>query len=143
MRNCNTRFGRLPVDLENLFDHMFGETRTGTSPSGKWVPSVDIVESEVGFDVLLELPGVSADEVSIELQDNELVIRGARNVAELAEGETWVRRESRSGEFERRFEFQSQVEPDGVTAKYENGLLSVNVPKSAKVLPRKIEIATN
>ena len=142
MRTCNTRFGGIPVDLENIFDHVFGDIKSRTKSSGNWVPVVDVVESESGFEVLLELPGVSTGDVTIEMQDNELVIRGEKKLAELVESEQRIRQESRHGEFERRFEFQSQVDGDGVTAGYAHGVLKVTVPKSEKVLPRKIEIAT-
>lgn len=138
--NCN-RLGDFQVDIENLFDHFFGNQQV--SPSGKLVPPTDVVESETGFRLVMELAGVSSDDVSIEMKENRLEISGHKNVAEVEEGTRIAKAERRSGEFSRKFEFASQIDADQISAEFADGLLVIDLPKSDKVLPRKIQIKTS
>lgn len=138
--NCN-RLGDFQVDIENLFDHFFGNQQV--SPSGKLMPPTDVVESELGFRLVMELAGVSPDNVSIEMKENLLEVSGFKNVAEVAEGDRLAKSERRSGEFTRKFEFASQIDADAISAEFKDGLLLIDLPKSEKVLPRKIQIKTS
>ena len=138
--NCN-RLNDFQVDIENLFDHFFGNQQTASS--FKLVPPANVTESETGYSLVMELPGVSATDVSIEMKENLLVISGNKTVAEPGEGERIAKSERRGGEFARKFEFASQVDADAITADFNHGLLTISLPKSEKVLPRKIEIRTN
>jgi HSP20 family protein len=135
------RLGDFQVDIENLFDHFFGNQQCA-SPF-KVVPPANVVESETGYSLVMELPGVAADDVSIEMKENRLEISGQKKVAEAAEGERLAKSERRGGEFLRKFEFASQVDADAITAEFKDGLLSIDLPKSDKVLPRKINIKTS
>ena len=90
--------------------------------------------------MVIELPGVSATDVSIEMEDDRLVVSGEKKIDELAEGFTSLRDERRKGKFSKSFEFSKQINPDAIQAEFKNGLLNVVLPKSEKVLPRKIEI---
>lgn len=138
------RLGDFQVDIENLFDHFLGKQsgQPGASPF-KQVPPADVVESETGYSLVMELPGVSAEDVSIEMKENRLEIRGNKVVAGVGETERLVKSERRGGEFVRRFEFSSQVDADAISAEFKDGLLTINLPKSEKVLPRKIQIKTS
>ena len=138
--NCN-RLGDFQVDIENLFDHFFGNQQV--SPSGKLVPPTDVVESETGYTLIMELAGISSDDVSIEMKENRLEISGHKTVADIAEGSRAAKSERRSGEFSRKFEFASQIDADHISAEFKDGLLVVELPKSEKVLPRKIQIKTS
>lgn len=138
--NCN-RLGDFQVDIENLFDHFFGNQQP--SSSTKLVPPANVVESETGYSLVMELPGVSPESVSIEMKDNRLEIGGNKTVAKAAEGERVAKSERRGGEFRRQFEFATQIDADAITADFKDGLLTITLPKSEKVLPRKIEIRTS
>lgn len=139
------RLGDFQVDIENLVEHFFGNQRTATTSASpfKLVPPANVTESETGYALVMELPGVSADDVSIEMKENRLVVSGAKTVAEAAEGERLSRSERRGGEFSRSFEFAAQVDADAISAEFKDGLLSIKLPKSEKVLPRKIQIKTS
>ena len=139
------RLGDFQVDIENLFDHFLGKPlgkQAGDSPF-KQVPPADVIESETGYSLVMELPGVSAEDVSIEMKENQLEIRGNKVVADVGESDRLVKSERRGGEFVRRFEFSSQVDADAISAEFKDGLLTINLPKSEKVLPRKIQIKTS
>ncbi len=138
--NCN-RLGDFQVDIENLFDHFFGNA--GPVANTDWTPATNITESETGYAVVMELPGVSADDVSIEIKDNILDVHGTKTVAEPAEGQRRARSERRSGNFGRKFEFSTSVDADGISAEFRHGLLTIQLPKSEKVLPRKINIKSS
>ena len=137
------RLGDFQVDIENLFDHFFGNQQTQSASPFKLVPPANVTEFETGYSLVMELPGVSADDVSIEMKENQLVVSGSKTVAEAGEGERLARSERRGGEFVRKFEFPSQVDADAISAEFKDGLLSIKLPKSEKVLPRKIQIKTS
>ncbi len=146
----HTPFGDFQVDVENLVEQFFGDRRKpGTQTAGRacratskseWSPCVSLSESELEYRMVVELAGVSADDVSIEMQDDNLIVSGEKKVDELAEGFTSLRDERRNGKFYKSFEFSKQINPDEIQAEFKNGLLNVVLPKSEEVLPRKIEI---
>lgn len=138
--NCN-RLGDFPVDIENLFDNIFGSARPASRTG--WTPATNVTESETGYTVIMELPGVSAENVSIEIKNNTLDVHGEKTVAEPAEGERAARSERRSGDFSRKFEFSTLVDADNISAEFKHGLLKIMLPKSEKVLPRKINIKSS
>ena len=145
-----TPFGDFYIDVENLFDQVLGN-KPSAGPSsceqadaGKSVfrPMAKVVESESKFMVSLDLPGVDADDVSIELLDGELRVAGVRKIDEVPEGSRVLEDVRKHGDFERMFRFESQLDEDKIDASYENGVLTIVVPKAAKPVARKIEIKT-
>lgn len=145
INQCNNRvstpFGDLQIDVDNLFDQVFGDrTKSPAQRKTDWTPRVSIRESESSYGFVMELPGVDPSLVSIEMKDNHLEVSGAKALAELDEGVTSLREERYRGTFLRRFEFAQQVNSDAISAEFRNGLLSVDLPKADSVLPRKIEI---
>lgn len=143
--NCNqtknriaTPFGDFQVDVENLFEQFFGEREVG--PQGRWLPRTNISESDTAYRVSIELAGVKPADVNVEMQDGVLEVSGKREKVALPEGMRALKVEQRTGEFRRKFEFPTLVDADRIEAAYENGVLSIELPKSEKVLPRKIKI---
>jgi len=139
------RLGDFPIDIENIFDHFFGnpQGKQQSASPFKLVPPANVVESETGYSLVMELPGVAAEDVSIEMKENRLEISGEKKVAEVGESERLAKSERRDGNFLRKFEFPSQVDADAITAEFKDGLLTISLPKSDKVLPRKIQIRTS
>jgi HSP20 family protein len=145
-----TPFGDFYIDVENLFDQVMGNNQTSGNrqseqdSAGKSVfrPTANVLESEAAFTVALDLPGVDADDVVIELLDGELRVAGVREIADVVAG-TRVIEESRvHGDFERTFSFASQVNEDAIEASCENGVLKIVIPKAEKPVARKIKIKT-
>lgn len=142
-----TPFGDFQIDVENLFDHLLGDRPAAGVVA--WSPAANILESDSAYTVELELPGVSPDQVTVEMQDSTLEISGNKQVASTDEPESepqdinkvkYLKTERRSGSFRRKFKFATLVDSDRIEARFENGLLLIDLPKSEKVLPRKIEI---
>ena len=142
----STPFGDFQIDVENLVDHFFRDGNKERSSESQecsqsaWTPRVSVVESETAYQMVVELPGIDPADVSVEMQEGRLEISGEKKIAELAEGGNYVRDERLKGEFKRVFEFSKLIEPDEIKAEFKNGLLHIDLPKSAKVLPRKIDI---
>ena len=140
--NCNrNRLEDIQVDIENMFDHFFGNTNQ--APAKRLMPPTNITESESKYTLMIELPGVNASDVSIEMQAGQLEIKGVKTIGETVEGERLLKSERRTGEFNRKFDFASQVDADRISAEFKSGLLTIELPKSEKILPRKIQIKSS
>ncbi len=109
-----------------------------------WVPLADLSETDDAYVVKAELPGVGKDQVSVEVQDRELVISGEIPGPGSGDGTGGGSRRHRSSRRTGRFEFRTylpgDVSADAVTAQLSDGILTVTVPKSEAAKPRKIEI---
>lgn len=125
--------------LRNELDRVFG---TDTAAWGRPAayPPVNVWEDEQSLYVEAELPGMKIDDLEIYVQEgDELSIKGSRKQPELDDG-TWRRRERGFGEFSRSFKLSSEVDVDNVSADFVNGVLTVTLPKSEAIKPKKIQV---
>jgi len=122
-------------DVESVFNQFFDHPE---KPAFR--PHWDIVETTDGFCVSIELPGVSPGDVNVEVEEGVLTISGEKKIDRSSENQTVHCFERRSGEFKRSVEFSTPVDLDKIEASFNNGLLFVSIPKSEKVIPRKIEV---
>ena len=125
-------------EMDNLFESFFRPVRQ--SASGAWMPAMNISESEGAYQVDLELPGLGAEDVNVELHDGKLTISGERKTEEQSEDRRYHRVEHVYGKFERVLKLGTPVDEDNVTANFKNGVLMVSIPKSELAKPRKIEV---
>ena len=102
------------------------------------VPEVNIYETKDGYQLEAEMPGVSKTGLEITLENNEITITG-RRTAEAPEGEP-VLRESEDADFRRVFELDPAIDTSKITAKIDQGILRMTLPKSEEVKPRKISV---
>jgi HSP20 family protein len=119
------------------FDRAFGDRAHAA-----WVPAVDVLEQPDAIRIALEIPGVNPDQVQIAVEDNVLTVSGSKE--QLTEDKTErVHRYERSyGSFARTFTLPVSVEAGAITAKAENGVLTLNLPKVEKAKPRTIAVQT-
>ncbi len=105
-----------------------------------WVPATDIFEDNDGLKIAVELPGLKPEDVKVTVENQTLTIRGEKKqIAE--EKSTRVHRYERTyGSFERSFTLPSFVDSDKVAAKFDNGVLTVALPKAEKAKPREIAL---
>ncbi len=122
-------------DVESVFNQLFEQSEKST-----FRPHWDIIEKPDGFGVTIELPGVSPGDVNVEVEEGVLTISGEKKVDRSGENQTVHSFERHSGAFKRSVEFSTPVDLDKIEASFNNGLLFVSVPKSEKVIPRKIEV---
>ena len=127
-----------PQEIENVLEQWFG--KTGGDCQKTFCPRTNIVERDPDFVISMEIPGVEVADVSVEASDDKLTISGKKEVSFDKETEKPHRSERIAGDFERSFEFPTQVDFDKITASFKHGVLLVTVPKSEKVMPRQIQI---
>ena len=106
-----------------------------------WVPRVDILENEEAYQVTAELPGIKKEDVEITVDNNVLSLKGERKFEKDVNKESYHRIERAYGAFVRSFPLPTRVASDRVEAKFDNGLLTITIPKAAEARPKKIEIA--
>lgn len=105
----------------------------------RFKPNTDVVEREDGFYIFVDMPGVGKDELSIDLRESELEIRG-RAVYPREENAKALHVEFGDGEYVRTFTISDGVDREGIRASLKKGLLELFLPKAARFKPRRIEI---
>ncbi len=133
-------FRRLNQVLDAAFTGWPFATESGDLVTSAWVPPTDIFEDADGLKIITELPGLTAQEVKLTIENHVLTLRGEKKqVAE--EKSTRVHRYERSyGAFERSFTLPNTVDVGRVDAKFENGVLMITLPKAEQAKPRAIEV---
>jgi HSP20 family protein len=129
----------LQDEVERMFRQAFGD-REAASTAGAFTPALDVEETEEGFTLHIELPGVAADDVEVSLEENVLSVAGERRFYEEKEAEGFRRIERHFGRFHRAVRLPDRVDPEGVSASYRDGMLTITVPKADEAKPRRIEI---
>ena len=127
------------LTLNRAFDQAFG----AVNGSRVWVPAMDVAERGDAYLVHADLPGVTKESVDIRFEQNVLTIRGAKPVSFEVQNEGELRlfaAERVHGSFERSVRLPEHVDADRIEASFENGVLTVNIPKAQAVQPRKIAI---
>lgn len=120
-------------ELEKFFDVF--------SKEDNFAPSCEILDLEKSYQVSLDIPGISRDEIDIEVKDNHLHISGQRKFHGKTDKDYILRSERRYGKFSRVFSLPKNVNPDHIEAHFENGVLDITLPKEEKSQSRKIKIS--
>jgi len=136
--NQNTPFIGLQRDFGRLFDEVFGQM-SPEAQSACTFPALNISENADGWVVEADVPGLTMEQLNVEVDGNELHIWGKREW-ETREGEKFVRSERVSGEFHRTLNLPVDIKLDAVEAKLNNGVLSVTLPKAETAKPRRIDV---
>jgi HSP20 family protein len=105
-----------------------------------WQPAVDVYETQDSVVALIDLPGVTQEEIDLVVGRNSLVVRGQRAVGADREGRTYSCIEIPFGPFERTIQFAAPVDPDGAKATYTAGFLEVVMPKAQPAGPRRVSV---
>ena len=124
-------------DFNRLFNTLFDEQR-----AQRWVPAMDLVEADDHFLLKADLPGLSEEDVSIEIRDNALTISGERRSEYEKRERGWYRVERATGRFSRSLSLPDGVDPDAVRAEFDRGVLEVWIPKPEARKPRRIAISS-
>jgi HSP20 family protein len=127
----------LQSEMSRFMGSAFGE---GNGQQRTWVPAVDVWETEKEVVYAFDVPGISEDKISIELEDNALTVLGERERTKEISDERFYRFERRFGSFSRTIGLPQNVTEDQVQADYHDGVLEVRVTKPETPKPRRIEI---
>ena len=118
--------------VQNIFDP---EDR-----AQKFTPFANLAETESAYELSVDLPGIDANDVTVELNDGNLIVAGERKSESEEDSKTFHRVERRYGKFRRVLAIPSPVDENQITAEYKDGVLHVVLPKSEKVKVKKIVV---
>lgn len=131
----------LQMEMNRLFDSVFGQPGTMTAGERTWAPLCDLWETKDDVVIAFELPGISEKDVNVSITGDLLTVRGERRwQQDVQKDESYHRVERVYGKFERSVQLSIPVQADKVKASYRDGVLTVRLPKADEVKPREIKI---
>jgi HSP20 family protein len=130
----------LQSEVNRVFDAFFGSGGTN-SRTRRWVPPMDLVETDDQLVLKVDLPGLSRDQVNIEIKDGALTISGERRADREEKSEGFYRLERSFGSFSRSMTLPQEIDAESVAASFADGVLEVRIPKPEQRKPHRVEIS--
>jgi HSP20 family protein len=131
----------LQSEVNRVFDAFFGGAGSA-SRARRWVPAMDLVETDDHLVLRADLPGMKREDVEIEIKDGALTVSGERKAEHEENAEGYYRVERAYGRFSRSLTLPDGIAPDAVEASFADGVLEVRIPKPAERKPHRVEIST-
>src|SRR4051794_41838900 len=128
------------TDFTRLFDSLF-EPRAVSAQ--RWVPAMDLVETEDHYLLKADLPGMKQEDVAIEFNDGTLTISGERKLEYERKEKGFFRLERLFGKFSRSLSLPDGIDAEKIQASFHDGVLDVTIPKPEQRKPRRIEVSSN
>jgi HSP20 family protein len=138
-RTPNHTLRDLQREVDSIFDQFFGRG-DDEETSAVWAPRTDLSETDEAFRIRLDVPGMTKEDITVNLQNNALTVSGERTSERKEDDEEYVRVERAFGSFHRTFTLPDAVDAENVTAAYTDGVLTIDVPKTEESTRRQIEI---
>ncbi len=136
------RFGRaFEADFKRLHDELGGLFQGVIDPRRLGQPMVNLWSGDEGAMLTAEVPGAGPGDVEVSVLVDEVIVSGTWSVVDPGEDEHYQLQERREGDFKRAIKLPFEVDPDGVKAKVENGLLTVELPRKVDQRPRKVTVS--
>lgn len=132
----------LQDQINRVFNQAF-ERRGEESNLTSWAPAVDIYESEHELVVKADLPDVDPKDLDIRVENNILTIRGERKFEKNVSTENYLRVERAYGTFSRSFALSNTVNTEAIKAEYQNGVLTLHIPKREEAKPKQIKVSVD
>jgi HSP20 family protein len=144
--------GQVKDDIDRVFDRFFATPSFGEmllpafpfeqmgTAGGEWAPVLDLTETDKEYVIRCEVPGIHKENLDINLSGNVLRIMGHKEAVQEGKGETYLYREREVGKFVRTLRLPVPVEEGKIDAIYQDGILTVHVPKAAAAVAKKILI---
>jgi HSP20 family protein len=129
--------------LQEQIDRVFGDVVRRSAEESNltpWAPAVDIFETEHELVVKADLPDVNPQDLDIRVENNILTIRGERKFENKVKEDNYLRIERAYGAFSRSFSLASSVKSDAIKADYQNGVLTLSIPKREEAKPKQIKV---
>ncbi|RKZ32975.1 Hsp20/alpha crystallin family protein [bacterium] len=128
-------------EISKFFDDFLGQKlQTRRQAREGWIPRVDISENDDEITVRADIPGMKKEDVKITLSENVLTISGDKRVERDEKKDNYHRIERLFGKFSRSFYIPTNVDPANISAKYNNGVLEIKLPKKEEAKPKEIPI---
>jgi HSP20 family protein len=138
-RNWLEPLASLRDEFGDLASHFLGDVAEAW-PRGMMVPSLDLSESDGAIEIRMDLPGIKAEEIDVQLTDNTLTVSGQRKEEKEVKGKTYHRVERHQGSFSRTDVLPCLVNEAKVDAQYKDGVLTIKIPKTDEAKARKIKV---
>ena len=135
--------GRMNRLFDDALSRSVGAEPAETLGSSGWRPPVDLIEEPARYVLRADLPGVSAADVEIQVEDGKLVIRGERRSDPALSRENYLRVERPQGHFAVQIALPPSVQPEAVRATHRNGVVEVILPKRKEQPPSRIEVSSH
>jgi len=137
-----TELNTIQSEMNRLFNTFFDQPagRSSAAAERRWIPAMDIVETPEHYVLRADLPGLSDEDVNVQLEENVLTISGERKAEEEHRQEGYYRLERAVGGFSRSLTLPDGVDPEGVQAHFDRGVLEIRVPKPEQKKPRQVQI---
>lgn len=129
------------ADLDRIQREFFGGLSPVRARRPEFSPAVDVRETEQAIVLTAELPGISRDDLEIEVHKNLLTLKGERKLEQKQEGDRYYRVERSHGSFVRHFQLPTTVDADAIGAELADGVLTLTLPKKAEAQPKRIAVA--
>lgn len=136
-------FGSLQERINRMFDDTIGTLYPHGSEElerGTWIPAVDIHETEDGYIVKADLPGLKKEDIQIDLKNSTLTLKGEKKFEEKVSKDNYVRTERAYGTFVRSFTLPHNVDAEKIRASYKDGVLELTLPKKEEAKPKQIKV---
>jgi HSP20 family protein len=133
----------LQSEVNRIFDSFFGGGQKANGRSRRWIPAMDLAETEDELVLTADLPGMDEQDISIEIKDRVLTIAGERNERSEEKERGYHRVERSFGQFARSLTLPDGIDADKVAANFDRGVLEVRVPKPEERKPHRIAIGSD
>ena len=133
----------LHQDFDTLAGRRMGLSDGNGSSVADWVPAVDIVEQDDSYVLKADVPGVKPEDIEVNMEKGVLTVSGERHSEQTDEQNGLRRVERVSGKFYRRFSLPETADAEEITARSENGILEVHIPKQPAIKSRRITVQTS
>ena len=132
--------------LQERMDRLFSDVRAQAPVRGEeivqgaWIPAVDIFETNEAIVLKAELPGITAQDISVEVKDNTLTLKGENKFEKEVKEENYHRMERSYGSFQRAFTLPGTIHQEKVKAKFKDGILEITLPKVEEAKPKQVKV---
>jgi HSP20 family protein len=131
---------RLNTALDEAFNGWPFQSQESGTLTSTWLPACDVFEDKDAVKIVAEVPGVRPEDVKLSLENNLLTVRGEKKQQAEETTERVHRYERSYGSFERTFSLPTTVDADKIAAKYDQGILTITIPKAERARPREIPV---
>ena len=132
----------LQSDMNRLFDSFFQGRQANGTTGRRWIPAMDLVETEGHLVLRADLPGMDEDDLDIEIKGGVLTVSGERKSEHESKSEGFYRVERAFGRFSRSLSLPDGVDAGKVEANFDRGVLEVKIPKPEQTKPHRVEIGS-
>jgi HSP20 family protein len=136
IRKDLTPFAAFQTPMNRMFEDFFGDLAT----ERRWMPSVDVKETDTDVIVHAEIPGIDPTTVEVDVHGDVLTLKGEKQESKEEKNENWHRVERRYGSFVRAIPLPVEVDPEKAVAEANNGVLTIKLGKKAGAVRRTIDV---